>query len=187
VMFIFIYLPNSSFYVIKLLAEVSWHALLFIHSSQRVNMSIVPNLEDVSEEILQQINHPKGWELVAEAGGLQVLTNEQELERFKRYINDNINNVTHKVDEFIAFLKQEFSIKIVETTMAIEADAAFHLNFLMERLDYLSTGLQAAKAAAERYFYQEKTVGYRYSFFIAEEYDRASFVSDHHKVKYVKS
>lgn len=173
--------------MVQVLYKRCWHILLFTLSSQRVGMSIVPNLEDVSEEILQQINHPKGWELVAEAGGLQVLTNEQELERFKRYINENIAHVTKKVDEFIAFLKQEIYITIVETTMAIEADAAFHLNFLMQREDYLSTGMQAAKVAAERYFYKEWNVGYRYSFFIAEEYDRASFVSDHHKLKYVKS
>ena len=144
------------------------------------------NLQDISEisdEMMSDIAAPSGWDIVDVLKQSNADIEPRALAKFRKTIDINLSFVTKKVEELIYMLHEKLNIDIFESFLIIDADAAFHIFFLVDKEVYQSPNLVAARIISTQYLNSTDTVGMRYTFTISQEYLKYYVNTNNYKLK----
>jgi hypothetical protein len=144
---------------------------------------IVKNLQEVTDEIIAEINPPAGWVAIDELSHSLIAPvpyiNDEDI---KKSLKLTLPIATSKAELLIKEIERRFEIKITETYLTVDSLNSFHLVLLVTQHDFLSPKMQAVRVLAEGMLNSNSAVSIRHTFSIDEEHIRAHSGAEGYKL-----
>ena len=137
----------------------------------------------VSDKIINDIQPPKGWEVVDELDE-SVIKEPQYADMVRKRVAGHLPYIAHNVELFIDRTDKKYNIVIPEAYISIDADATFHIILLIREEDNHTPEFLAAKIFAEEMLTTIGDVSMRYTFTVAKEYFRFHYIENSFKLRY---
>ncbi len=143
------------------------------------------HLDTILDEIIAHITPPEGWEVVDLNRKDEEEPETDIVTRFRKNINANLAFAAAEVEKLIEAIYKRCGIKVKETYISIDGDSAFHIFLLFNNEDFFLPEMQAVRILAEEYLVSSDVVGIRFTFTLAEEFNRYHNDMYSHKLKHV--
>ena len=118
--------------------------------------------ESMEEEIL---NPPEGWILPKDA---QSMLSNHPFER-RKSVAYNLPLVALRAEQLIDGLMDSLSIRVPVSYLRIDEGTSFHILLLVDRPDYLSPKINAARILAEQYIHKDDQFDIHFIFSVRSE------------------
>lgn len=115
----------------------------------------------------QALYAPNGWVIPEEA--MSSLNNHVQEEKHRRTVAHNLPVAALRAEQLIEELNDRLSIKVPVCYLRIDEGVSFHVLLLVERTDYTSPKIHAARLLAEKYMQQNKEFDIHFVFSVRSE------------------
>ncbi|MCW3121829.1 MAG: hypothetical protein JWQ38_1321 [Flavipsychrobacter sp.] len=130
---------------------------------------MISNISNIAAQgnIEEQLNPPSGWIVPEEA--MPSLNYHSKEDTRRRSISYNLPLVALRAEQLIEALNDRFSIPVPITYLRIDEGTSFHILLLVERKDYLSPKIHAARLLAEQYMQHDDNFDIHFLFSVRTE------------------
>ncbi len=118
--------------------------------------------DDMDDKIL---NPPQGWVLPEDAQGM---LHNHPFER-RKSVACNLPLAALRAEQLIDALMDQLSIQVPISYLRIDEGTSFHILLLVERPDFLSPKIHAARILAEQYMHKEDQFDIHFIFSVRSE------------------
>ena len=132
----------------------------------------------------KQIIPPDGWFTEEE---VRESNSYKSLDELKQVITKTLPLATHRAEELMIALKKRFNIEVPIAYLTSDTNGTFHIFLLIDREDFLSPKLQAAKILTEKYSGSDNEYSIRFTFTVGREHNMSYLIENKYKLKYIHS